>query len=128
MMNREQIVDFLWGKVEPILYIRKSDFIENVADWDLVVHQVNGADAFITLQKGPDFHFETLGTGASVPRGQFVTFLSKIIAEHGYAATKTPIEDERQHRFNKAFGFEVVGQDEYDIHYRISRVRGSKCQ
>lgn len=127
-MERAEILDRLWEKVEPILFIPKSDFVRNIEGWIVDVVEIDGVPSFITTVKGPDFHFDTLDTGRQITRKMIADFLAPIIAQHGYAATKTPHEDVRQHRFNRILGFEVVGQDEYDIHYRISRVRGSKCQ
>lgn len=128
MMERAEILDRLWDSAEKVLFIPKVAFVKNLEDWDIKTVEVDGTPAFVTLQRGAHFHFESLGTGHAITREMIWNFLRPIIAQHGYAATKTPHHDERQHRFNRAFGFQVVGSDEYDIHYRIDRVRGAQCQ
>lgn len=128
MMARTEILDRLWDSAEKVLYIPKAAFIKNLEDWDINTVEVDGVPAFVTLQRGANFHFESLGTRHPITREMIWNFLRPIIAEHGFAATKTPKEDERQHRFNRAFGFQVVGEDEFDTFYRIDRVRGAQCQ
>ena len=54
--------------------------------------------------------------------------MQAIIDREGYVLTKTPKEEERQRRFNEAIGFEKIGEDEYDIHYRLDRMRSAPCQ
>ncbi len=129
-MERSEAIEILWNAAQskPLFFARREEFEHNLDSWDIVTNYVDGIPTFITIAKGPDFHFESLGTGRRMTRKMIVDFLAPIIAKYGYAATKTPHEDVRQHRFNKALGFEVVNHDEYDTHYRISRVRGSKCQ
>jgi hypothetical protein len=122
-MTRGEAVDHLWGKISPDFYLTKEEFTENLKDWQIDV--VVGADdipSFIVVRKGPDFHFHSLHTGATLTMGAIKRFLRAIITAHGYAATKTPKEDTKQRRFNERFGFEKVGEDEYDVHYRIERL------
>ena len=113
----------LWDKVEPVVFISKDQFLIGLRDWSMDGVSVGGILAFITIQRGPEFHFHSLNTGLSPTRKQMCDFVGRIIEQYGYADTKTPRNDIRQHRFNKIFGFVKVGEDEYDIHYRIERLK-----
>ena len=125
------LTDILWGKASPSLFITKEAFVQNLAGWDIKPVMVDGVLAFITVQKGPDFHFQSLGTGHRITLRMIRDFLEPIIREHGFAATRTPKGDTRQRRFNERFGFKQVGEDVFDIHYRIEELPMSgdaKCQ
>ncbi len=117
------MLDLLWEHRHPLLFVSKEVFAKALEGWDIRPVEIAGVLAFITLQNGPDFHFQSLGTGHQLSRAMILTFVQAIIDQHGYATTKTPKEAQRQHRFNRLFGFEVVGEDEFDIHYRIERLR-----
>lgn len=128
MMAREEIVDRLWQKCEPLLFIPKEVFVRSLVGWEVAAVEIDGVPSFITAVKGAHFHFDTLDTGRQITRKMIRDFLRPILTEHGYAMTKTPIEDTRQQRFNIAMGFEEVLRDGYDVHFRLSRIRGEKCQ
>lgn len=117
------LIDRLWAKAEPILYVTREKFEKDLEGWDIQPVYIAGDLAFITKVKGPEFHFHSLDTRHAITRTMIRDFLRPIIAKHGYAETKTPHEDERQHRFNRIFGFEAVGRDEFDVHYRISTMK-----
>lgn len=114
--------DILWDKAEPVLYITKDEFLQTLAEWTLKPVYLDGELAWITVQKGPEFHFQSVGRTRLMPLRMIREFLQDIIDQHGYALTKTPVEDTRQQRFNERFGFFRVGQDQYDIHYRIEHL------
>ena len=119
-MTREEILDLMWAKVEPTIFLTREEFMRGMAEWETGVHYEAGAPAFITAINGPEFHFQSLDTGKPLSRAVIRRFLNRIIGEHGYAQTRTPKEPEyeRQHRFNRLFGFEPVAEDEYDVIYR----------
>lgn len=114
--------DRLWEAAEPALYIDKDEFLRWLQGWDIHPVEIDGDLSFVTLQKGPLFHFLSLGSKRNISRKMIRAFLQKIIGEHGYAETRTPKDDERQHRFNRIFGFQVVGEDDLDTHFRIERL------
>lgn len=114
--------DFLWEKAEPLFFGTKDEFLKTLDGSDIKPVEIEGRLAFITSQKGPLFHFTSLDTGHRITLTMICDFLRPIIAEHGFAETRTPKHDERQHRFNKRFGFLVVGEDEFDTHFRIERL------
>lgn len=130
---RSEIVDRLWAVAEPNVFISKECFVNNLDGWEIEPVHIEGELAFATLTNGAAFHFQSFGTGKRISLSMIRDFLEKIIAVHGYATTKTPKEDARQHRFNLRFGFVVIGEDEYDIHYRIEQPMrhkngNAKCQ
>lgn len=118
----EAIRDRLWEKAEPSLYISKDEFLYWLDGWDIEPVEIDGELAFVTLRKGPLFHFESFGTKRLISPKMIRAFLQKIIDEHGYAETRTPKGDKRQHRFNLAYGFQIVGEDELDTIFRIEKL------
>ncbi len=117
------IVQRLWEKDEPLLFISKEQYVKSLEGWEIVaVPGAGGEFAFVALVNGPEFHFQSFGTKAPLTRKTIHTFLARIIQQNGYAQTRTPKDDSRQHRFNRLLGFVVVGEDEYDVIYRIERI------
>ncbi len=117
------IVQRLWEKDEPLLFISKEEYVKSLEGWEIVA--VPGADgefAFVALVNGPEFHFQSFGTKAPLTMKAIRGFLTKIIGQHGFAQTRTPKDDERQHRFNRLVGFVAVGEDEFDTIFRIQKV------
>lgn len=111
----------LWQKAEPFLYISKEQFCEQLRAWTVKPVEIDCEIAFAFLTNGAEFHFESFGHHR-ITMAMIRESLQPLIDTYGYAATKTPHEDERQHRFNRRFGFVVTGKDEFDIHYRIERL------
>jgi hypothetical protein len=128
-MNAETpLTDILWQHAKDDLYCTKADFITGLAGWEISSVEINGELAFIFAQRGAQFHFQSLTKGGRISMSMIREHLQPIIDEYGYAETRTPHEDKRQHRFNRLFGFEVVGRDDYDVHYRIERLpRSASC-
>lgn len=119
----KSIEDLLWEKAEPNIYLTREEYEERfLKGWDIKPVYVDGELAFVTTQKGPLFHFHSFGTKKPISLKMIRDFLQGIIDEHGFAETRTPHEDERQHRFNLRFGFQKVGADEFDTHFRIERL------
>lgn len=116
------IRDLLWERRDPLLFITREQFDKELDGWDIQPVEMDGQIAFATLRKGPQFHFQSFGTGHLISRKMIRDYLTPIIAEHGFAATHTPIEDARQHRFNLLMGFTVTGEDHFDRHYQIERL------
>ncbi len=123
-VSRDALIDILWIKAEPMVFIPKEDFSKNLSDWSL--YPIVEEDEIIAVvgEKGPHMHFETTGSGKPISRRVVRTVLRGLINKHGFAVTKTPKEETRQRRFNEMIGFKMVGEDEYDIHYRIEQIRG----
>lgn len=125
---RESIVDLLWDKVEPVLYISKDQFVDSLEGWEIEPLVVEGEIAFVILTRGPEFHFDSLRTGHKIPLSRIRETIERLIATHGYAETRTPREDFKQRRVNVLFGCERVGEDEYDIHYRLEKIGRRICR
>lgn len=124
-MDREQLVDRMWAKAEPDLYIPKEVFVANLESWRLYDIMQDGKLVAIVAEKGPELHFQPGEEGVPISRRIVRQVLQNLIDKHGFAVTKTPHHQLRQQRFNELVGFEVTGRDEYDVHYRITKIRGS---
>lgn len=116
------IADLLWERAEPLLYISKEQFFKELEAWQIEPVEVGGELAFITMVKGPEFHFQSMGTKHRITRAMIRNFLAPILDKYGHAITHTPIEDPRQHRFNLLIGFQVIGEDGFDKIYRIDQL------
>lgn len=124
--RREFLVERLWEKAEPMVFITKEAFVNGLSQWEIYPVVEGGEILVIVATDGPHMHFETMETGRSITRRIVRQVLEPLIEKYGYAVTKTPKDEARQRRFNELIGFKVVGEDEYDIHYRIERVRGGR--
>ncbi len=119
------VLDRLWEQVEPTVFIGKDEWLAGLAGWDIEAVEIDGKLAFSSLVRGHEFHFASFNTGAKITRDMIRARLDPIIEKHGYVTTKTPKDGaDRQHRFNRAFGFHVIGEDEFFIMYRMER----KCR
>jgi hypothetical protein len=107
-----------------LVFISRAQWARGLADWDIEAVRLDGALAFAFLTRGPEFHFASFNTATPITRAMIRARLDPIIARHGFAITRTPKEGaDRQHRFNRAFGFRVCGEDEFFTHYRIEKCR-----
>lgn len=120
-MHRNDIIDRLWQ--DSPLFLTREAFQRTFDGWDF--HEVEGdtAGLAVVVTRGPEFHFAILEDGFQVTRAHLRRWPGELIARHGYAQTRTPKEDARQLRFNRRLGFEVIGEDAYDVHQRITRLR-----
>jgi hypothetical protein len=117
-----ELRDKLWAVLEPRLFVTREQFDTNLKGWELEPVVIGGDLAFIVISKGPEFHYHSLGTGHGIPLQFARELTNRLIARHGYAETSTPKDDVRQQRFNRRFGFVAVGDDGFDIRFRIERV------
>lgn len=120
-MTRTEIIDRLWADSE--LFLNREEFERRLEGWE--IHEVHGVEtlAGVVLTNGPEFHFVKWDPTFQVRREILRRWPGELIEKYGYAKTRTPKEDTRQQRFNERLGFERVGEDEYDIHFRITRSR-----
>lgn len=115
------LVEQLWAKASDILFITKEEYVRILEGWTIEPVHVGDELAFIFVSKGPEFHFDTVGSGHKVPMKGFRDFIQKRIDEHGYATTRTPVDDHKQQRLNRIFGFVETGRDHLDVHFRIEK-------
>lgn len=87
--------------------------------WEITPVENDGALVVVTLTKGPELHFQSFGR--PIPRRIVRSIVQQIIDRHGYVTVKTPKIEPRQQRFNRAIGFRQVGEDEYDVHFRMDK-------
>lgn len=120
-MDRAQIIDLLWD--DSPLFLSREAFAEALSAWEIhLVESLNGL-AGVVITKGPEFHFKKLDPSYQVTRADLRRWPGELIAKYGYAHTRTPRDDLRQQRFNERLGFRRTGEDQYDIHYRITHLR-----
>jgi hypothetical protein len=120
-----EVIDRLWAQAEPIVFISRDQFVRGLEGWDIEAVRIDGRLAFAALTNGPEFHFASFDTGAPVTMAMIRSRLDPIIERHGFVSTRTPKSGaDRQHRFNRAFGFVATGEDEFFVHYRLD----SKCR
>lgn len=120
------VADALWAQIEPIVFIGRDEFVAGLAGWDVEPVRIDGALAFAALVRGPEFHFASFDTGATITRTMIRERLTPIIARHGFVTTRTPIDGaDRQHRINRALGFRAVGDEEF---FRIYRMDAAPCR
>lgn len=116
------VLDRLWEQIEPTVFVSKSEWLDGLIGWDIEAVEIDGALAFAALTKGHEFHFASFNTGARITLAMIRSRLDPIIERHGFVTTRTPKTGfDRQHRFNRAFGFHVIGEDEHFVEYRKCR-------
>lgn len=120
-----EIMDALYASSP--LFIDRDLFEKSLDGWEAsAVERHNGRTKpeilFVALNKGPVFHFQSMRTGHPLPMREIRKYLNAIIEEHGYAETKTPIEDQRQRRFNELVGFKRHVEDAEYVTYRVEEV------
>lgn len=116
------VVDALWAKIEPVAFITREEFASGLDQWEVeVLRTPDGEIGLVAMTQGSEFHLESFGAGIPITPRMIRERLTPIMRGHGCVTTRTPHGAERQHRFNKAFGFQVVGEDEFFIFYRLEK-------
>ncbi len=115
--------DRIWDRAREDLYITREQYFETLKDWAIEPVTRDGVLLGAVMRKGPEFHFVTFRASSRIGRSVVRDVLAPQLEQFGYVLTRTPKPEERQHRFNRAVGFVAVGEDEYNIHYRLDRGR-----
>lgn len=115
------LIDTLWRDVSAKLFITREQFDRDMEGWDVQPIELDGETVGIALRKGPEFHFRSLRTGRHLTRQLLRDLLRPQLEQYGYVTTRTPKDEARQRRFNETVGFKVVGEDKFDIHYKLER-------
>lgn len=105
------------------LFLTRAEFEKTLEGWTLEPIYKDGEVAVVFVVKGPEFHFSKLDPSYQAGREILRRYPGELIARYGYALTRTPKDDVRQMRFNSRLGFFVIGEDEYDLHLRIEKLR-----
>lgn len=115
------IIDRLWGQAEPKVFIGRDEFVRSLEGWQIEPVEIDGDLAYVTMTKGPEFHFTTFGQHRGTPK-MIRDAIQPIIDRHGFVRTRTPKDADRQHRFNRLIGFVADGEDEFFIYYRMKKL------
>lgn len=122
-MDRQALLDLAWRKVSDQLYVTPEQFAESMSGYELSPEfNVDGEIHSVVIHAGPDFHFLTLGPKWSLNKDILSRWPGKLIEQFGYATTTTPLDDVRQHRFNKRLGFFEVSRDNVNVNYKIEKM------
>lgn len=114
------IEDMIWEQASQYLFIPKEQYLDELRAYAIEPVSRDGLLLGAILRKGPELHFVTFKTGP-ISREVVREALAPQFAEYGFVETRTPKVDARQHRFNRLVGFQPVGEDEFDVHYRLRR-------
>lgn len=120
--SRGDLLERLWEHDKDTTYLAKGDYLASLEGWRIEPHEVDGQLVGITITKGSEFHFVTLGLKWGLRRSDIRQYLEPLIKEFGCVTTRTPKDDSRQQRFNKILGFVPVGEDEFYIHFRLEHL------
>lgn len=121
-MTDPVVIDALWEQTEPLVYITRADFERALDEWEIEAVTIDEKLAFVALVKGPEFHFTSFDTGHPISMSMIRSRLDAIMDKFSFVLTRTPIEGaDRQHRFNRAFGFKETGRSEFFVEYRKER-------
>lgn len=122
---KDSIIFQAWCLNQDKIYMSQDEFINSFEGW-----QAYSTDdhAFVAFFKGPEFHFQALKEGSSLSMKSIKKFLEIIINKEGFAITRTPKDDLRQQRFNELIGFFRISETEFDVIYKIERVKCRSLQ
>jgi hypothetical protein len=116
------VIEAMWRQTEPHVFITREQFEQGLAGWTIEPVERDGEllGAFVT--RGPELHFSTF---KRVPFSlQLIrNHVDPILKKYGYIETRTPKTEIRQQRFNERLGFVREGEDEFFVHYKMSKPR-----
>lgn len=119
------VLERLWeGARERLLFHTRDEFMTELSDWVVEGRYSDGELIGAVMKRGAELHFTVFVPG-KVTRAMMREIVESQFLEYGYVETRTPIDLESQHRFNKTVGFVEVGRDTYDVHYRMEK---SSCR
>lgn len=114
--NKTQEVNFT--------FVTKAQFFDSIKDHTLeTINHPDGTPAVIFIIKSASFHFIKLDNKFQASRAVLRLYPGSLIKQFGYAETSTPINDARQHRFNKLIGFIETHRDSNYVFYRIEKLK-----
>lgn len=118
------ILEKIWNTVKDTLYITKEQFERSLAAFEILPEYTKEGDLIgAVIQNKASFHFVVFGIKWSLNKELLARWPGKIIEQYGYAETYTPLEDTRQHRFNKRIGFFETHRDDKYVYFRIEKLK-----
>lgn len=111
------ILGALWEQSP--LFLTRAEFEKSLEGCTFDPVYVNGEAVAVFVVKGPEFHFAKF-TDTPCSREHLRKYPGSLIAQYGYATTRTPKDDTRQQRFNERLGFRRYGEDEHDVLYTVT--------
>lgn len=130
-MSPSQVIDAIWRQTEPHVFFTREQFERSLDGCVIEPFESDGQLAFVTVVHGPEFHFVSLGTGATISIKMIRDSVQPIIDRYGYVQTRTPKDDVRQRRINEKIGFTIEAEDEAWVLYRMTTpiwARRQSCQ
>lgn len=112
-------MDRIWATVEPTVFVTRREYEHALRDWTVRGYEFDGRLSFATLVNGPEFHICMLRPDYNFTTRVVASLFRPILRQFGYLVTRTPKNETRQIRFNKAAGFREIGEDEFFFHYRM---------
>lgn len=117
------IEDLIWQQASEKLFITKEQYLDQLRTFAIEPIWRDGVLIAAVLRRGPEMHFATFKTGCPITRPMIRDWFAPQFAQYGYVDVRTPRLDKRQQRINEKLGFVQIGEDEYNIHYRLDRGR-----
>jgi hypothetical protein len=122
-MDRQALIQVMFKKVSEQLYVTLEQFVKCLDGYDLSPeYNSDGEMHSVVIHAKQDFHFMCLGPKWSLNKDILSRWPGKLIEKFGYATTATPLEDTRQHRFNKRLGFFETSRDAINVNYKIEKM------
>lgn len=104
-----------WCAVKNDLLVDRDSFMAEAKTWTVTPVHVGGELAAIVLTKGSEIHLIKTG------KHQFTRALIRSVLRIGMT-TRVPSDKAASRAFVRRMGFNFIGADEYDHHYRLERL------
>lgn len=117
-----EIIRMLWEIDKDKLFISEQDYFNSFSNCELTPIYTDNVITGVVITKGAEIHYQVFGKMV-ITKAMMRQFLADLILKYGFAFTRVPKDNIRQQRLNERIGFFKVGEDEFDIHYRVERIR-----
>jgi len=114
--------DLLWSKVSAHLFCTKEQYLRSIDKFSKAVIEKDGHLVGVVLTCGPEIHVAWVD-GKQGTRALLREHLGGLIKTYGYATTSVPRSRKASQDFVVRLGFEQTHENEFDIYYRIERMR-----
>lgn len=120
-----EIEDLIWAQASQHLFVTREQYMEQLRTFEIEPVERDGVLVVAWLRKGPELHMFTPKSGRPITRKMLAEAFEPQFEKYGHVDVRTPKLDRRQRRINERVGFVAVGEDKYNIHYRLDRGRWS---